>query len=282
MPEQFASIGVVGSANADVIVRCHTLPRPGETILGGELLLVPGGKGANQACAAAALGGSVEFIGAIGEDGNGELLRDSFSKHRVGTRFLRNSHQPTGTALIAVEDSGENLIVVAPGANSDVSLVDVDWSKFDVVISQMEIKPEVVLEAARSAEKFILNAAPISEVSDELLDECDVLIVNETEAQSINLNRVPFSVVTYGKNGAACFEFGTELVRAAAPRVEVVDSVGAGDTFVAAYALRFALGESPTQCLHYAVIAGALATLNPGAQGAPPTHEEVLSWLQPA
>jgi ribokinase len=282
VPERFASIGVVGSANADVIVRCHTLPRPGETILGGDLLLVPGGKGANQACAASALGGSVEFIGAVGNDGNGELLRESFAKHGVGTSFLRSSSQPTGTALIAVEDSGENLIVVAPGANNDVSLEAVDWSKFDVVISQMEIQASVVLEAARSAKRFILNAAPISEIADELLSECDVLIVNETEAQAINLNRVPFSVVTYGKNGAACFEFGSELVRAAAPRVDVVDSVGAGDTFVAAYALRFALGESPTECLHYAVIAGALATLNPGAQGAPPTHEEVLTWLLPA
>ena len=282
MPERFASIGVVGSANADVIVHCHTLPRPGETILGGELLLVPGGKGANQACAAAALGGSVEFIGAVGNDGNGELLRDSFAKHEVGTSYLHLSSQPTGTALIAVEDSGENLIVVAPGANNDVSLDGINWNKFDVVIAQMEIKPEVVLAAAQSAKKFILNAAPISDVSDDLLRECDVLIVNETEAQSINLNRVPYSVVTYGKNGAACFEYGTEIVRAAAPRVEAIDTVGAGDTFVAAFAVRFALGESPADCLHYAVVAGALATLNPGAQGAPPNHEEVRQWLQPA
>lgn len=282
MPDRSASIGVVGSANADVIVHCHTLPRPGETILGSDLLLVPGGKGANQACAAAALGGAVEFIGAVGNDGNGELLRQSFAKHGVETNYLHESSQPTGTALIAVEDSGENLIVVAPGANDDVNVDSVDWTKFDVVIAQMEIRPEVVLRTAKFAQKFILNAAPISEVSDELIAECDVLIVNETEAQSINLNRVPYSVVTYGKNGAACFEFGTELVRAAAPRVEAVDTVGAGDTFVAAFALRFALGESPAECLHYAVVAGALATLNPGAQGAPPTHEEVLQWLQPA
>ena len=282
MSESFASIGVVGSANADVIVRCHTLPRPGETILGGELMLVPGGKGANQACAAAALGGGVEFIGSLGDDGNGELLRSSFAKHGVGTKFLRMSQLPTGTAIIAVEDSGENLIVVAPGANHDIALEEVEWSLFDVVIAQMEIKPEVVLQAAKSAQTFILNAAPITEVADELLNECDVLIVNETEAESINLNRVPYSVVTYGKNGAACFEFGTEIVRAAAPRVEAVDTVGAGDTFVAAFALRFALGESPAECLRYAVVAGSLATLNPGAQEAPPTHEEVLAWLQPA
>lgn len=279
MPDRIASIGVVGSANADVIVRCHTLPRPGETILGSDLLLVPGGKGANQACAAAALGARVQFIGSLGDDGNGEVLRSSFSRHGVGTSFVGRSQLPTGTALIAVEDSGENMIVVAPGANSQISLAGISWDGFDVVVAQMEISPETVLEAARSAKKFILNAAPISEISDELLNECDVVIVNETEAESINLNRVPFSVVTYGKHGAACFEMGTEIVRAAAPRVEAIDTVGAGDTFVAAYALRYALGESPSECLHYAVVAGALATLSPGAQEAPPTHEKVLEWL---
>ena len=276
-----ASVGVVGSANVDLVVRVRSLPLAGETVLGDDLRQLSGGKGANQAAASAVLGAATTFIGAVGSNANGTWLIDQLAQRGVRTEEVRRSSQPTGTALIVVDDAGENTIVVAPGANATLSLDGTDVAAFDVVLAQLEIPLDTVVDAARRAKRFVLNAAPARDIPDELLERSAVVIVNETEAAHIDVSRVSHLVVTLGARGAQYLIDGVVVATAQPPAVDVVDTVGAGDTFCAAFCVQLALGASPQEALSYAVTAGALATLNVGAQGSLPTHEEVLAWLPP-
>jgi ribokinase len=273
------SVGVVGSANVDLVVRVRSLPQPGETVLGTDLAQYSGGKGANQAAACATLGATTTFIGAVGNDAHGQWLTSQLESRGVLTSKMSTSSSPTGTALIVVEESGENTIVVASGANNTLKVTGVDIESFDVVVAQLEIPLETVLGAARRANVFILNAAPARELPEELLALCDVVIVNETEAEMVSPSDVRRLVVTLGAKGADYYENGVLTASAQPPKVTPVDTVGAGDTFVGAFAVKYAQGASPSDVLSYATCAGALATLKEGAQGSLPTNEEVLTWL---
>jgi ribokinase len=272
-------IGVVGSCNVDLVVRCRQLARPGETVLGDDVVRLSGGKGANQAAAAARLGADVSLIAAVGNDESGAWLLDQLRARGVRDDLIQRSTRPSGTAFITVDDLGENEVVVSPGANVDLDLSGIDLGKFDVVLAQMEVAPSVLDEAAVSSRHFILNVAPARAVEPETLARCAVVIANEREAAFFDVAALESCVVTLGSRGAVHFAFGEEVARAPAPVVEAIDTVGAGDVFCAAYALQWALGTSPLDALRFATTAGAFATLALGAQGSLPTKEEVDSWL---
>jgi ribokinase len=278
-PQNSPRIGVVGSCNVDLVVRCHQLPRPGETILGEDLKRLPGGKGANQAAAASHLGADVSFIGCVGLDADGNWLIDALREHGVRHEFIQRAQRSTGTAFIIVDDRGENEIVVAPGANEELSIGEIDLLAFDVVLAQLEVSSTIIEEAARRSHAFILNIAPASTVKQETLELCSVVIANELEVDSVDLYSLAHCVVTLGANGAVHYRYGREVARAEAPVVDAIDTVGAGDVFCAAYAIEYARGSTPEQALRFAVTAGALATLSNGAQGALPSESEVQQWL---
>jgi ribokinase len=272
-------VAVVGSANVDVVVRAATLPRPGETLLGRDVARLAGGKGANQACAAARLGAATTLLAAVGEDADGDWLLSRLGDHDVDLSLVSRAPRATGVALITVDDAGENTIVVVPGANATLDVSGVDLAAFDVVVAQLEIPLSVVGDVAARSSRLILNVAPIVEVPEDLLAACHAVIVNEVEAEALDLASLAHCVVTLGSRGAALYQHGREVARAAAPSVVALDTVGAGDVFCAAYAVRLAAGDEPSAALRYAATAGALATLGHGAQGALPTDEEVRTWL---
>ncbi len=212
---------VVGSINLDLVARVDTLPRPGETIAGTSFERFPGGKGANQAVAAARLGASVRMVGAVGRDAFAdEALR---GLHAAGVELAVERTGTTGIALILVADDGENQIVVVPGANADVH----PQSPAGAVLSQLEVPDAVVKAAGERASFFALNAAPARPVD----IEPDLLIVNELEYESVSSGKLV--AVTYGAAGAALFEGGREVARATPPQVDAVDGTAAGDAFAA-------------------------------------------------
>ncbi len=274
-----ASVGVVGGVNVDLVVRCARLPAPGETVLGGHLQRFTGGKGANQAAAAARLGAPTSLVGCVGDDSDGEWLLASVAAHGVDVTHVRRSPRASGAALIAVDEGGENLIVVAPGANEDLSVTDVAVEEFDVVLTQLETSLAVLDELSRRSRHLILNTAPSRPVDADVLARCAVVIANEHEAATLDIATIDACVITRGALGAQYWERGVLRASREAPRIDVVDTVGAGDVFCGAYAWRFACGDAPADALAYAVVAGALATLAPGAQGSLPTDNEVRSWL---
>lgn len=279
MTKSGPAIGVVGSCNVDLVVRCDTLPRPGETVLGGDVTRLPGGKGANQAAAASRLGARVSLIASVGVDETGDWLLGGLASHGVDLSLVSRSARPTGTAFITVAGDGENEIVVSPGANAELTISGIDFSGFDVVIAQMEIAAAVIGDAAARSRRFILNVAPAASVDPATLARCAVVIANEVESESFDVATVEDCVLTLGARGAVHYRRGREYARVAAPVVATIDTVGAGDVFCAAYAVQFALGASPEQALRFAVVAGSLATLSSGAQGALPTRSEVDEWL---
>ena len=274
------SVGVVGSCNVDLVVRCAHLPRPGETVMAGDVVRLPGGKGANQAAAAARLGARVSLVASLGDDEAGDWLHAVLAAHGVDLELVQRSPRPTGTAFITVEDGGENEIVVSSGANADLDLSGVALESFDVVLAQMEVARHIVDEVARRAALLVLNVAPAGEVDPDTLARCSVVVANEIEAEQFDLGAIEHCVITLGERGAVHYRRGREVTRARAPRVEPVDTVGAGDVFCAAYALQVARHAAPDEALEFAVGAGSLATLALGAQGALPTEEEVRQWLE--
>ncbi|MGZ0152830.1 ribokinase [Kribbella sp. WER1] len=229
----------MGSANVDLVLPVQRIPRPGETVLAGLMTRGPGGKGANQAVAAARAGARTAMVVALGDDEGGALLRDALDG--VDLALATTSKAPTGTAIITVEESGENSIVVAPGANGELTLSGAALAAIGqakVVLAQLEIPFATVQAAAAAAPYFILNAAPAAELSDELLAEVDLLVVNETEAEAIAgpdrsalLRKVPAAVVTLGGAGAVILTRDVEEIAVPGVPVEVVDTTAAGDTF---------------------------------------------------
>lgn len=272
-------VGVVGSCNVDLVVRCEHLARPGETILGGDVERAAGGKGANQAAAAAHLGATVTMVASVGRDDEGDWLLEKLAGHGVITELVSRSSRPTGTAFITVENSGENQIVVSLGANQDLDVRGIDLDPFDVVLAQLEITASAIDDVARRSRRLILNAAPARPVDPLTLRRCDVVIANEIEAEQFDLAALEHCVLTLGARGAVHYRRGCEVARVAAKHVVPVDTVGAGDVFCAAYAVASARGGSDEDVLGFAVAAGSLATLARGAQGALPTTEEVRQWL---
>ena len=275
-------MGVVGSCNVDVVVRCAELPRAGETVLGDDLRRLPGGKGANQAAAAARLGARVTLLASLGDDEDGEWLRAGLAADGVDVSLVQCSPRPTGVALITVDARGENVIVVAPGANGDLDLAALDLAAFDVVLASMEVPAAVVDDAARRSRSFILNVAPARPVAPATLERCAVVIANEREAESLDASAIDHLIVTRGVRGAEHRARGRLVASARPPAVTPLDTVGAGDVFCAAYATQFARGVASDAALAYAVTAGAIATLGAGARGALPTNSEVVQWLERA
>jgi ribokinase len=263
-------ITVVGSANVDLVARCERLPRSGETVTDATLERIPGGKGANQAVAAARLGASVRFVGRIGTD---DLVLRSLESEGVDVSGVSRDEGETGTALILVDDQGENVIVVAPGANRRLEPGEVDVGDVEAVICQMEIPVEAVLAAAAHASFFCLNAAPARGSLPEAL-EPDLLVVNRYEHERVG-GYEGLVALTLGAEGAVLIEGGSELARARPPRVEVLDGTAAGDAFTAALVVSLLEGRDRGAALERACVAGALAASKHGAQPSLPTAAQV-------
>ncbi|MGA5584572.1 ribokinase [Streptomyces thermodiastaticus] len=290
---------VVGSANADLVIGVERRPAAGETVLGSDLAVHPGGKGANQAVAAARLGARTALLARVGDDAHGRLLLDSQRTAGVDTTGVLTGGAPTGVALITVDPSGDNSIVVSPGANARLTPEDVRaaaglLTRARVVSAQLEVPLETVVEAVRQlapGSRFVLNPSPPRPLPQELLDACDPLIVNEHEARVILgagqagstpedwaralLARGPRSVVvTLGAEGALVAS-AEGLTRVPSVAVDAVDTTGAGDAFAAALAWRLGAGVPLAEAAAYAARVGAAAVTKPGAQESYPTAAEV-------
>jgi len=260
-------LSVVGSINLDLVARVAALPRPGETLAAGTLERFPGGKGANQAVAAARLGARVRLVGAVGDDGFAE---EALAGLRAAGVELDLTHTgTTGLALILVDDAGENQIVVAPGANAHVPPVHPGGA----VLSQLEVPDDVVRAAAVGADFFALNAAPARPI--DVVP--DLLIVNRLEHEVVSRGRLV--AVTLGAEGAVLLEDGREVARAGAPAVDVVDGTSAGDAFAACLVVSLLEGRPRDAALRRACAAGALAATRIGAQPSLPAAAEVDELL---
>ena len=302
-------IVVVGSANVDLVMEVDHRPAGGETVMGSDLVTSPGGKGANQAVAASLLGGEVSFVGCVGRDSGGQLLRSSLSGAGVDLTHLREVDAATGTAIILLNPDGENSIVVSPGANSRVRSdvadeLEVVWRDTAVLVVQLEVPLEtverVVASATGAGVRVVLNAAPAATLSKETLTAADPLVVNEAEAAFLLgavtrphltisddvalatalLDLGPRSVIlTLGARGAA----GAERVQDAPPRtfhvpaqrVVAVDTTGAGDAFVGALAVGLADRLDLESSVRRSTAVAAHAVTRRGAQDSYPTAAEV-------
>ena len=297
---------VVGSANADLVTTVERHPRPGETLLGSDLRTHPGGKGANQAAAAALLGAGAALLARVGDDEHGRLLLKSQQAAGVDTSSVRVGDGPTGVALIAVDRAGNNTIVVAPGANHRLVPQDVSGSAdlltgAGAVSLQLEIPPETVAAATRTAAaagtRVVLNASPPAPLPPEVLAVCDPLVVNEHEARVLLEQDGPGSgddaggpaeqagallalgprsvVVTLGARGALAAEADGPVHLVPSPAVPVVDTTGAGDAFTGALAWRLGAGDTLRAAVRFAVRVGAAAVTRGGAQDSFPSPADL-------
>jgi ribokinase len=291
-----------GSINMDLIVRSPRIPKPGETIIGSSFFTAPGGKGANQSVAAARAGGQVSHIGRVGKDDFGSALLSTMVDDKVNCdNIFVDADHATGVALIVVEDSGENSIVVASGANMQVSPEDVEKvkdqiSSAEVLLLQLEIPIETVIFAASIAHqggcRVLLNPAPAQSLPPELLQNVDILIPNESEthiltglpvedddqlraaATSLLDFGVETVILTMGQRGALLIQ-RNQTTHVPAFKVDPVDTTAAGDAFVGAFAAGLAQGESLEQAVVRGNAAGALAATKLGAQPSLPTRENI-------
>jgi ribokinase len=298
-----AELLVVGSVNADLVVRVARHARPGETVLGGDLVVHPGGKGANQAVAAARLGARVAMAGRVGSDAYGRMLVDTLRTEGVDVTEVREVAGASGIALITVDDAGENSITVAPGANARFAPADVAdlvpaIAAARVVSLQLEIPLDTVWKVVRRCRahdtRVVLNASPSIPkpvlMSASVLRECDPLVLNRHEASVTTgvddprgaieewraLGPGPRSIVlTLGAGGALVAQGDGEPVAVAAPKVDAVDTTGAGDAFTGALAWRLATGDDLVTATGYATRVGAAAVRRAGAQSSYPTVGEL-------
>jgi ribokinase len=270
-------VTVVGSINLDLVAFCDRLPRPGETLTDADLERVPGGKGANQAVAAARLGAEVTFIGCVGNDDFGTLAVAGLEEAGVDLRGLQVANEPTGVALILVEAGGENQIVVAPGANRLLAADSFVLGEADAVLCQLEIPVETVGAASRQAEgTFCLNAAPARPVPAEILARADLVVANTFELDALGSSPLGgLFALTLGPEGALLLEDGEEVARAHPPAVKAVDGTAAGDAFCACLVVSLLEERGYDESLERACAAGALAASRPGAQPSLPTAAEV-------
>lgn len=301
-----ARVTVVGSLNMDLVARTPRLPRPGETIIGSDFHTVPGGKGANQAVAAARLGAQVSMVGRVGNDVFAETLLDNLAAVGVDHTFAtRDAEAATGVALIVVDDAGQNSIVVASGANMRLSPADVDAAEAaiadaDVLLLQLEIPLDTVIRAAEVAHAHrvmvVLNPAPARQLPETLLSLVDVLVPNESEAAL--LTGLPVGdqaeaeaaaralwesgagtvILTLGERGALLAQSG-DIVLFPAFDVTPVDTTAAGDAFVGGFAVALAEGRLLAEAVRWGNAAGALATTKLGAQPSLPTRQALETLL---
>lgn len=288
------TIWVIGSANIDLVSKVTSLPLPGQTVQGSDLVTTFGGKGANQAVAAARLGGKVAFVGCLGADEHGASYLAHLANEGIDISHAADSPRPSGCAMIVVAEGGENMIVVCPGANQDLRpehlhALERHLSEGDLVLLQFEVPMETNLRAVQLARaagaRVLLNASPAQ--SCDVLWEAgiDVLIINEHEARfyqkelGVSLEALrervrEAVVVTHGAEPALVF-LESEKLEIPAPAVEPVDTVGAGDTFTGALAVALAEGQAWNAAITFAHAAAALSTLSLGAQAAMPRRGEV-------
>jgi ribokinase len=267
-------ITVVGSANVDHVVRCGSLPRAGETVTDGVFDRIPGGKGANQAVAAARLGAHVRFVGRFGRD---DFTLRSLERAGIDTSGVARDDGASGVAFVLVDETGENMIVTAPGANRRLQPDEVDVGDPDAVICQQEIEPETIAAAAKGARFFCLNAAP---ARGPLRHKPDLLVANRYEYEAIGSFYEGLVALTLGAEGAVLLQGGHEVARATPPPVHAVDGTAAGDAFCAALVVSLLEGMDQQAALTRACAAGALAASRPGAQPSLPTAEEVDALLR--
>lgn len=300
-------IVVVGSMHMDLTVKAKTIPSKGETVLGEDFKMAPGGKGANQAAAAARLGAAVTFVGRVGADHFGKLLIDNANRFGINTQFIvKDAEAYTGIALITVDRRGNNIISVAQGADShcrseDVDMADEVIKSCDILLVQLEIPLSVVEYAVDKAWQYgvkaILNPAPAQKLSARLFQRVYLLTPNEREASLISGNKIrdidsakkvawailekgtANVVITVGKKGAI-LATKAGVVHLPAPIVKTVDTTGAGDAFCGALAVAISSGKKLNESVLYANCAGALATTRIGAQEALPTREELDTFMQ--
>ena len=299
-----ANIIVIGSLNADLVVRAPRFPAPGETISGEDLAIIPGGKGANQAVAAARQGASVAMTGRVGNDSFGPALTQNLQKNNVDTVHVLSNESATGTAIIVVDSSGQNSIVLSPGANGKVTPDDVDAVPFQdakMLLLQLEIPLETVVHAASLARqnglRVILNPAPAQSIPDSLLADVDILVPNESElqllsgqpvkdtdtaksaAQTLLEKGVKTVIVTLGANGALLVT-DKQAMHIPSFKVDVVDTTAAGDAFIGGLAAALLDGKPLEEAVRYGNASGALAATRFGAQPSLPTQDEVDQLLR--
>jgi ribokinase len=280
---------VVGSANLDLVAATPRLPAPGETVLGTTYAEHPGGKGLNQAVAAARAGAGVAFVGAVGTDAAGDLLVGVLDDEGIDTSRVLRVAGPTGRALIGVSAGGENSIIVVPGANA--ALTDVDVPAAAVVLAQLEVPLPTVIAALRGARRngamTVLNPAPAAPLDAELLGHCDLVVPNEHEATLLGGPAVLLDhgsatvIVTRGAEGVDVHT-AAGVERAGAFAVDTVDTTAAGDAFCGALCARLAAGDDLSVAVRYAMAAGALATTVAGAVPSLPRGEQIEALLRRA
>ena len=295
---------VIGSSNTDMTVRSATLPKPGETVLGGDFRMGPGGKGANQADAARLLGGEVTFVCKLGRDMFGEGASKHYESCGLDTSKILWSDKPSGVALITVDSKAENSIVVASGANADMTVTDID-SVADIIKSsgilllQLEIPMDAVVHAAEIAYnagvQVVLNPAPAAVLPAELLKCVSILIPNETEASAISgidINNFETAaaaaerlkgmgvrevIITMGSRGSVVCDGDCTFVPAV--KVNAVDTTAAGDTFCGGVCVALSEGKDLLEAVKFATAASSIAVQRPGAQDSIPNRCEVDKLL---
>jgi ribokinase len=293
---------VIGSSNTDMVIKSKKLPAPGETIIGGTFLMNPGGKGANQAVAAARLNGNVTFVAKTGNDVFGSEAKQLFDKERIDTRFLiRDDKNPSGVALIIVDENGENSIVVASGSNGTLDAYDINEEVFnnkqeDIFLMQLEIPPGTVeyvaQKAAAKGNRVILNPAPARHLSNDLLSCLYMIIPNETEAELLTGIKVKDAetaeiaakklytrgvrnvVITMGGTGAFLLTPTLSKMVSVVP-VKAVDTTAAGDVFCGAIAVAIAEGKSTEEAVIFANKAAGISVTRMGAQASAPYRSEI-------
>jgi ribokinase len=295
---------VVGSSNTDMVIRTNKFPVPGETILGGKFIMNAGGKGANQAVAAARLGGKVTFVGKIGDDIFGKQAVQQLSDEGINVDFVAvDSNNPSGVALITVDQKGENSIVVAPGSNGTLSPADFDKAlteliESEYVLMQLEIPIPSVEHIARIAvsknKKVILNPAPAAVIQDDLIKNIYIITPNETEAEIMTGIKVANEVsalkaakiihekgaeiviITMGAGGAF-FLIEEESGIVPVPKVDAVDTTAAGDTFNGALAVALSEGKTIREAIVFANQAASISVTRFGAQSSVPFRKELIN-----
>lgn len=294
---------VIGSLNADLVVRAPYFPQPGETISGDDLQIIPGGKGANQAVAASRQGANVAMLGRVGSDSFGPFLLDSLKSNQVDVSNVQTDDAATGTATIIVDGNGQNSIVLSAGANGKVSPADVDSASAltpKLILLQLEIPTPTVLYAAQRARQsgslVILNPAPAKPLPDELISLADFIVPNETELSLLTGMEVKdissaeqaakvllghgakHVIVTLGSKGALLVS-GTQVKQVDTYKVDVVDTTAAGDAFIGGFASALLRGLELEEAVKYANACGALAATKFGAQPSLPTREEAERFM---
>jgi ribokinase len=268
---------VLGSVNLDLIVQVAELPKAGETVTGGAYTALPGGKGANVAVAAKRLGAETEIMAAVGNDDYAAQALVNLEKEGVYLDAVRRVDAHTGLAFITVSDDGENQIAVASGANAAYAPADVPKLCSDVLITQFEIPTDTIKAALDGYEGFVtVNASPVRDGVEAILNRADLIIVNEGEAAHYDLDdHQGLVAVTLGAKGAKLYRNGKRIASATPPKVDVVDTTGAGDAFAAGLSVALAEKQSPQDALEFACAVGALTATKLGTQTASPTRADV-------